>query len=1143
MTALLADVVLPAACVVRTGYALDALLWETLSMWPPATRYAIYRQVEALVERGSSADGRNSKGAIRSYPLLSLAAAEAVNDVRQILKRVTKENVREYGRRLATATRGVALGAFASLLARIERYGNMVSPLVDALRYLDCLGFDVLACSCVDALARGGRQRLKPDGVNVSMWYMGLCTFTSVLLRRYSNVVDVQPVLHLIFNGLHAGDALLLLLLREMIGRMGGGEVITEPTDRHLALQVAGPALRGVVADIPVVASNVKAPTSDRDRGGRGGDRGRDGGAGGMGASAGGAGGATPTAAMVTAVSAEGVFGLYGERRGSPTGSRAADILRRALVESDLAVGLPVAVAQTRSELVYGVRPVLVARLAAVPVHRLVKEWHVPADAAFTLHRQSIDYMTLELPSSPPAKAVAASGGERGTANAMDVEPSPAAGEATASADGVAAAGTAAMDVDVAESVEDGEIDSVGVATPANAAADGGAASDGEIAADSEGEIRPGLTPVGAVGGPAKANGVANDAATVTDDRTNDGGSGGEGGSERAGGPGTPLRPDASDEEGAAGSRRRRGRRDSSACSSAVVSRAPSPEWVVRGGGSGKGTDGVGGGGGGDAGKPPRPSAWLSGGRGGSSRAPAVGPVPVTSTVAGSGEGGIPEPVLSLDGVRAMLPATTWDALHPELYATFWALRPGDLAVPRALYAAEVRAARDRLDAATRAARAAAGERERDRDRDREWDRGDRGDRGWDRGGDRADRAVVAAAVVGVAGVSREALREVDAELTARLARVEAVRGRLAERRGHLLVGVAAPSRSMSALLSTCLLPRALVSHADAREAAAFVDASIVLDVPGMDVVALVRVLGECLAPTLFSCTEAEASRLGRFLGDLLRMFERWRADRGVYTAECAPRAAWSAGHAAASAAAATARTPDGVTGTNKASPGTPAASKASPGTPAVTKASTETLAGTTASSGMSAGTKASPATQAGTKASPATPAGTEASPATPAGAKAEPAAAAASSGTEPPPAAGATGGTPSIAATPPPPVPHAAYASWLAAVHARLVYSFVGAISTAGADYMVLRNAFKVLSVIVDVFPRRRADGDTLAAAVEVARKAAAAASLADIKLMTLSYEAHLKRQAAVGALIGPVEFGCAPPIPVKVRAVGAGW
>ena len=54
--------------------------------------------------------------------------------------------------------------------AQVESYSNMVEPVLDSLRYQTAYAFDVLTYLIIDRLAGSERNKLKPDGLNISDW-------------------------------------------------------------------------------------------------------------------------------------------------------------------------------------------------------------------------------------------------------------------------------------------------------------------------------------------------------------------------------------------------------------------------------------------------------------------------------------------------------------------------------------------------------------------------------------------------------------------------------------------------------------------------------------------------------------------------------------------------------------------------------------------------------------------------------------------------------------------------------------------------------------------------------------------------------------------------------------------------------------
>ena len=53
-------------------------------------------------------------------------------------------------------------------------YDNLANVVIQALRYVTNMGFDVLVFIILDALANPHKERLKDDGVNTSDWLQSL---------------------------------------------------------------------------------------------------------------------------------------------------------------------------------------------------------------------------------------------------------------------------------------------------------------------------------------------------------------------------------------------------------------------------------------------------------------------------------------------------------------------------------------------------------------------------------------------------------------------------------------------------------------------------------------------------------------------------------------------------------------------------------------------------------------------------------------------------------------------------------------------------------------------------------------------------------------------------------------------------------
>ena len=84
---------------------------------------------------------------------------------RYTLKRLSKDNIRDMSRQLAKTTHSHPLVVYATILGQIESYDNMVEVMVEAQRFVNPLGLDVLAYCVLKRLSGTAgvvnRNRLK----------------------------------------------------------------------------------------------------------------------------------------------------------------------------------------------------------------------------------------------------------------------------------------------------------------------------------------------------------------------------------------------------------------------------------------------------------------------------------------------------------------------------------------------------------------------------------------------------------------------------------------------------------------------------------------------------------------------------------------------------------------------------------------------------------------------------------------------------------------------------------------------------------------------------------------------------------------------------------------------------------------------
>lgn len=132
------------------------------------------------------------------------------------------------------------------ILLQIQIYDNLIGPVVDSLKYLTSLSYDVLGYCLIEALAQADRKRFKHDGTSLSMWLQGSANFCGAIYKKYN--IELSGLLQYVANQLKAHKSLDLLILKEVCQKMTGIEATEEMTLEQLEAMSGGELLRSEVS-------------------------------------------------------------------------------------------------------------------------------------------------------------------------------------------------------------------------------------------------------------------------------------------------------------------------------------------------------------------------------------------------------------------------------------------------------------------------------------------------------------------------------------------------------------------------------------------------------------------------------------------------------------------------------------------------------------------------------------------------------------------------------------------------------------------------------------------------------------------------------------------------------------------------------
>ncbi|KAL7163366.1 hypothetical protein ACSBR2_039463 [Camellia fascicularis] len=219
---------LPSLQLIPANPAVGQEIWEVMNLLPYEARYRLYGEWEKDDER---------------IPMVLAARQTAKLDTRRILKRLAKENLKQLGRMVAKLAHANPMTVLRTIVHQIEAYRDMITPVVDAFKYLTQLEYDVLEYVVIERLAQGGREKLKDDGLNLSDWLQSLASFWGHLCKKYPSM-ELRGLFQYLVNQLKKGNGIELLLLQELIQQMANVQYTENMTEEQLDAMAGSDTLR-----------------------------------------------------------------------------------------------------------------------------------------------------------------------------------------------------------------------------------------------------------------------------------------------------------------------------------------------------------------------------------------------------------------------------------------------------------------------------------------------------------------------------------------------------------------------------------------------------------------------------------------------------------------------------------------------------------------------------------------------------------------------------------------------------------------------------------------------------------------------------------------------------------------------------------
>eukprot|EP00090_Calanus_glacialis_P000154 TRINITY_DN1009_c0_g1_i2.p1 TRINITY_DN1009_c0_g1~~TRINITY_DN1009_c0_g1_i2.p1 ORF type:complete len:1411 (-),score=541.96 TRINITY_DN1009_c0_g1_i2:289-4521(-) len=240
---LMDEVFLPSLSLLSSNCCLAEEIWSVLRHFPYEQRYRLYDQWKG--------------DTTTAHPILLRSKAAVLKSIKKLMQRVSKENVKPTGRQLGKLSHSSPGLLFTYILSQIQVYDNLIGPVVDSLKYLTNLSFDVLGFCIIESLNDPGRARTKTDGTSISMWLTALSSFCGAVYKKHN--IELTGLLQYVANQLKAKHSLDLIIIKEVVAKMGGIEGVEEMTTEQIEATAGGELLRQEASSFTQVKNTRKS--------------------------------------------------------------------------------------------------------------------------------------------------------------------------------------------------------------------------------------------------------------------------------------------------------------------------------------------------------------------------------------------------------------------------------------------------------------------------------------------------------------------------------------------------------------------------------------------------------------------------------------------------------------------------------------------------------------------------------------------------------------------------------------------------------------------------------------------------------------------------------------------------------------------
>ncbi|KAI5951890.1 RLR1 [Candida jiufengensis] len=215
----------------HNSFAIDEA-YSILAQYPLEDRFSVYGELYNNLRKNNT--------------YIKIAYSVAEKNTKDVLKRLSKENVKPMMRRLAKICSSNPLPCLLTILQQIESYDNLISLVVETAKYFNEYDWDNLTIAILIRLS-SDRSSTHDNGMVERQWLQSLASFIGKICQSYPKKIDVKTIISYLLKSFYSGDRIGLLVLKEMFISMGGIQATSDLTLRQIDAINCGSSLQKIV--------------------------------------------------------------------------------------------------------------------------------------------------------------------------------------------------------------------------------------------------------------------------------------------------------------------------------------------------------------------------------------------------------------------------------------------------------------------------------------------------------------------------------------------------------------------------------------------------------------------------------------------------------------------------------------------------------------------------------------------------------------------------------------------------------------------------------------------------------------------------------------------------------------------------------